>query len=87
MDEVLAKSQKYINGEEALISKKGSSSTHKEKSRTDKQQGRSPKRKNDWERSPKMENGPRKDVEVSEIVWVHLNPSVDNIIHLSGLPP
>ena len=44
MAEVLAKAEKYINGEEALISKKGSSSTHKEKSGTDKQQGRSPKR-------------------------------------------
>ena len=31
MAEVLAKAKKYINGEEALISKKGSSSTHKEK--------------------------------------------------------
>ena len=36
MAEVLAKAEKYINGEEALISKKGSSSTHKEKSGTDK---------------------------------------------------
>ena len=36
MVEVLAKVEKYINGEEALISKKESSSTHKEKSGTDK---------------------------------------------------
>ena len=36
MAEVLAKAEKYINGEEALISKRGSSSTNKEKSRTDK---------------------------------------------------
>ena len=36
MAEVLAKVEKYINGEEALISKKASSSNHKEKSRTDK---------------------------------------------------
>ena len=43
MAEVLAKVEKYINGEEALISKKGSSSTYKEKSGTDKRQGRSPK--------------------------------------------
>ena len=35
----------------------------------------------------KMENSPRKDVEASEIVWVHLNLSDDNIIHLGGLPP
>ena len=37
MAEVLAKAEKYINGEEALTSKRGSSSTHKEKSRIDKQ--------------------------------------------------
>ena len=55
MADVLAKAEKYINGEEALVSKKGRSSTHKEKSRTDKQQGRSPKRQNDWERSPKKD--------------------------------
>ena len=36
MAEVLAKAEKYINGEEALISKKESSSTRKEKSATDK---------------------------------------------------
>ena len=41
MDEVLSKAKKYIKGEEALISKKGSSSTHKEKSGTDKRQGQS----------------------------------------------
>ena len=34
--EVLAKAEKYINGKEALISKKESSSTPKEKSGTDK---------------------------------------------------
>ena len=55
MAEVLAKAKKYINGEEALISKKESSSTHKEKSRTDNQQGRSPKRQRNRERSPKKD--------------------------------
>ena len=55
MAEVIAKAEKYINGEESLISKKGSSSTHKEKSGTDKRQGRSPKRQRDGERSPKIE--------------------------------
>ena len=39
MAEVLAKEEKYINGDEALISKKESSSIHKERSKTDKQQG------------------------------------------------
>ena len=55
MAEVLAKAEKYINGEEALIPKKGSSSTHEEKSGTDKRQGRSPKRQRDRERSPKKD--------------------------------
>ena len=51
MAEVLAKAEKYINGEEALISKRGSSSTHKKKSRADKQQERSPRRQRNRERS------------------------------------
>ena len=55
MAEMLAKAEKYINGEEALISKIGSSSTHKEKSGIDKRQGRSPKRQQDLERSLKKE--------------------------------
>ena len=55
MDEVLAKEEKYINGEEALISKKGSSSTNKEKSGTEKRRGQSPKRQSDRERSPKKD--------------------------------
>ena len=58
MAEVLAKAEKYINGEEALISKNESSSTHKEKSRTDKRRGRSPKRQSNQEGSPKK-NGER----------------------------
>ena len=58
MAEVLAKAEKYINGEEALISKKESSSAHKEKSGTDKRRGRSPKRQSDRERTPKK-NGER----------------------------
>ena len=55
MVEVLAKADKYINGEEALISKKESSSTHKEKSGTDKRRGQSPKRQGVRETSPKKD--------------------------------
>ena len=55
MAEVLAKAEKYINGEEALISKKEISSTHKEKSGTDKRRGQSPKRQSDRERSSKKD--------------------------------
>ena len=55
MAKVLAKAEKYINDEEALTSKRGSSSTHKEKSRTDKQRERSLKRQRDRERSPRRD--------------------------------
>ena len=55
MAEVLAKAEKYINGEEALILKKESSSTRKEKSVTDKRRGRSPRRQSDQEKSPRKD--------------------------------
>ena len=44
MAEVLAKAEKYINSEEALMSKRGSSSVQKEKSKDEKKRDRSPKR-------------------------------------------
>ena len=53
MAEVLAKTEKYINGEEALLSKQRSSSSQKEKSRGDKKRERSPKRQVDRDRSPR----------------------------------
>ena len=55
MAEVLAKAEKYINGEEALISKRESSSTRKEKGATDRRRGRSPKRQGDQRKSPGIE--------------------------------
>ena len=55
MAEVLAKAEKYINGEEALMSKKESSSVSKEKKTTDKRRGRSPKRQGDQRKSPETE--------------------------------
>ena len=51
MAEVLAKTEKYINGEEALLSKQKSSFTQKEKSRGDKKRERSPQRQEDKDRS------------------------------------
>ena len=51
MAELLAKIEKYINGEEVLLSKQRSSSTQKEKSRGDKKRERSPKRQGDRDRS------------------------------------
>ena len=55
MAEVLAKAEKYINGEEALMSKKESSSASKDKKTTDKRRGRSPKRQGDQRKSPGAE--------------------------------
>ena len=56
MAEVLGKAEKYINGEEALTSKRGSSSTtHKEKSRIDKQRELSPRKQRNRERSPRRD--------------------------------
>ena len=61
MAEVLAKIEKYINGEEVLLSKQRSSSTQKEMSRGDKKRERSPRRQADMDRSPRKsrENGER----------------------------
>ena len=61
MAEVLAKAEKYINGEEALMSKQGSSSVRKEKNKDEKKQDRSPKRRRDRDRSPRRgrEDGDR----------------------------
>ena len=51
MAKVLAKEEKYINGEEALMSKQGSSSVRKEKSKDEKKRDRSPRRRRDRDRS------------------------------------
>ena len=53
MAEVLAKTEKYINGEEARLSKQRSSFTQKEKSRGDKKRERSPRRQANMDRSPR----------------------------------
>ena len=52
MAEVLAKADKYINCEEALLCKRENSSAPKEKNRGEKKQERSPKRRGDRDRSP-----------------------------------
>ena len=52
MAEVLAKAEKYINDEEAFLSKQGSFSTRKEKSRDEKKRDRSPQSQRERERSP-----------------------------------
>ena len=51
MAEVLTKAKKYINCEEALMSKRGSSSVQKEKSKDEKKRDRSPRRRRDRDKS------------------------------------
>ena len=53
MAKVFSKTEKYINGEEALLSKQRSSSIQKEKSRGDKKRERSLKRQEERDRSPR----------------------------------
>ena len=88
MAEVLAKAEKYINGEEPLISKKESSSTRKEKVRQTNDEDGAPEgkvtKKNPQE---KIVNDPLKGGGTSEIVWVHRNPKDDGVTHLSVSPP
>ena len=86
--EVLTKSKKYITGEEALISKKKSSSTHKEKSGQTSDEDEAPKDKAIGKGlQRKMENGPQKGVGTFEIVWAHRNLKDDDVIRLSGSLP
>ena len=88
MAKVLAKVEKYINGEEALISKRESSSTRKERGAIDKRRGQCPKRQSDWKNpQEKIENDPLKGGGTSEIVWVHRNSKDDDVTHLSISPP
>ena len=76
----MAKKPSYPR-KEALqpIKRKAGQTSNRDGAQKDKATERGPQRK--------MKNGPRKDVEASEIIWVHLNPSVDNIIHFGDLPP
>ena len=55
MAEVLAKAEKYINGEETLLSKQENSVAQKERSRGEKKRERSPKRQEDRDRSPRRD--------------------------------
>ena len=76
MAEVLAKIEKYINGEEALLSKKMSSSTQKEKNRGNKKRERSLKSQANKDRSPSRnrenkERSPKKHGNVRDSLGPH----------------
>ena len=88
MAEVLAKAEKYINDEEGLTSKRGSSSTQRRKAGLT-SNGSKALRDKETERDPKgeTERDPRRGKGASETSWDHLSPSYDNGIHLGGSPP
>ena len=86
MAKVLAKAEKYINDEEALMStwgrrkermrKSGTKAPEDEEIETDPYGG-----------AGKIEIDLRRDEVTSGIAWVHLNPSCSRSIHLSSSPP
>ena len=91
MAEVLSKEKKYINGEETLISKRGSSSAQKEKSKEEKKWERSPE---DEETETDLHGGTEKtkiNLQREEVTlgttWVHLSPSCSRGTHLNSSPP
>ena len=90
MAEVLAKTEKYINGEEALLSKQRRSSTPKEKSRDDKKREEAPRDRQTGTDpqggAEKVESDPRQDEGTSGIAGDHLGLSCSNGIHLSNIP-
>ena len=90
MAEVLAKTEKYINDEEALLSKQKSSFTQKEKSRGDKKREQSPKSRQTGTDpqggAEKAESSPRQDGGKSGIAGDYLNLRCNNGIHLNSTP-
>ena len=94
MAEVLSKAEKYINCEEALLSKRENSSTQKEKGKGEKKRERSPKRRGNRDRShegiERIENDLQRDEATLGTSWAHLSPvataiSTSKIHPLDGL--
>ena len=92
MAEVLTKAKIYINGEEALMFKWGSSSAQKKrKARTRKNGTEAPE---DEETETDLHRGTEKikiDLQREEVTtgtaWVHLSPGCSRGTHLSSSPP
>ena len=92
MVEVLVKAEKYINGEEAILSKRENSAGQKERSRGEKKNeneapGDEETRTNPHKETEKNENDPKIGEGMSETAWDHLSPSCSNGIHLNNSPP
>ena len=91
MAEVLTKAEKYINDEEALLSKRENSSAQKEKGRVRKSEneasGDEETRIYPHEGTERIENDLQRDEAMSGTAWAHLNPSCSGDIHLDNSPP
>ena len=85
MAEVLAKAEKYINGEEALMSKKESSSTSKDKKTTEKRQGRAQRGKaTKGNLRGRSRSDPLKGEGTLGTAWAHHSLKGDDAIRLSA---
>ena len=91
MAEVLAKADKYINGEEDLLSKRENSSARRRiagarknenEALGDEEIGISP-----HEGTEKTESGLQRDEAMSGNSWAHLSPSCSSDIHPRNSPP
>ena len=91
MAEVLAKAEKYINGEEALLSKQETLPSKRRKARArksesetlgDEETGIDP-----HEGTERIENGLQRDEATSGTAWAHLSLSCSSDIHPSNSPP
>ena len=90
MAKVLAKAEKYINNEEALMSKRGSSSARKENARMRKSGTEAPgdeeTETDPHERAGKTEIDLQSEEVTPWTTWVHPSPSCSHGIHLSSSP-
>ena len=91
MAEVLSKAEKYINGEEGLLSKRENSAAQKERAGARKNENEAPRdeetRTNHHEDTKRNDNDPQRGEGMSETTWDHLSPSCSNAIHLGNSPP
>ena len=90
MDEVLSKIEKYINGEEALLSKRENSSVQNKKSRGEKSENEAPEDEkieiDPHEGTKRTENGLQRYEATSVTAWAHHNPSSNDIYPGNSTP-
>ena len=91
MAEVLAKAEKYINDEEALLSNRENLSMQKKKNMSEKKRERSPEDEetkiDPHEGEERTKNGLQRDEATSGTAWAHPIPSYNSDIHLGNSPP